>query len=274
MKDFDKLWDYSDPAGTEIKFREILDEVRNSNDNSLYLQLKTQIARTLGLQMKFDDAHTLLDEVEKELSVKDDPVARVRYLLERGRAFNSSQQKEKARELFLSAYELAKKIGEDNFAVDAAHMMGIVEPGDESLRWNEIAMKDAEASDVPKARNWLGSLYKAFATFTKCKKWYEEKERLSETAIAKWSIAKTLRMMGKTDEALEIQQALHKDIEDGKAGSEGYIYEELMECYLLKNGKEKAAEFAGKAYDLLSKDIWVAENEKDKLDRLKKISES
>ena len=68
--------------------------------------------------------------------------------------------------------------------------------------------------------------------------------------------------------------ALHKDIEDGKAGSEGYIYEELMECYLLKNGKEKAAEFAGKAYDLLSKDIWVAENEKDKLDRLKKISES
>lgn len=288
MKDFDKLWDYSDPAGTEIKFREILDEVKNSNDNSAYLQLQTQIARTLGLQMKFDEAHTLLDEVENELAVNDDPVARVRYLLERGRAFNSSKQKEKARELFLNAYELAKKESEDNFAVDAAHMMGIVEPGDESLRWNEIAMQDAEASDVPKARNWLGSLYnntgwtyfdmkdydKALTTFTKCKNWYEEKERPLETAIAKWSIAKTLRMMGKTDEALEIQLALLKDIEDGKAGSDGYIYEELMECYIIKNEKEKAADFAGKAYELLSKDIWVAENEKDKLERLKTISES
>lgn len=288
MKDFDKLWDYHDPAGTEIKFREILDEVKNSNDTSSFLQLKTQIARTLGLQMKFDDAHNFLNEVEKEISVNDDPVARVRYYLERGRAFNSSKQKEKARELFLSAYELAKKEGEDNFAVDAAHMMGIVEPADESLRWNEIAMKDAEASEVPKARNWLGSLYnntgwtyfdmkdydKAHAVFTKCKNWYEEKESPLETAIAKWSIAKTLRMMGKTDEALEIQLALLKDIEDGKAGSDGYIYEELMECFLLKNEKEKAADYAGKAYELLSKDIWVAENEKDKLERLKKISES
>jgi len=286
VKDFDKLWDYNDPAGTELKFKNLLEETKNSGDNSAYLQLQTQIARTLGLQMKFDDAHKLLDEVEKELSDKEDPVARVRYLLERGRAFNSSKQKDKARELFLKAYELAKKEGEDNFAVDAAHMMGIVEPGDESLRWNEIAMKDAEDSDVPKARNWLGSLYnntgwtyfdmkdydKALAVFTKCKNWYEEKERPLEIAIAKWSIAKTLRMMGKTDEALEIQLALLKDIEDGKAGSDGYIYEELTECYLLKNEKTKASDFAGKAYELLSKDIWVAENEKEKLERLKNIS--
>lgn len=250
-----------------------------------YLQLQTQIARTLGLQMKFDEAHSLLDEVENNLT-ENSGAEKVRYLLERGRVFNSSGQKEKSRELFLKAYELSKQTGEDNYAVDAAHMMGIVETGDESLRWNEIAVKDAEASDVPNARNWLGSLYnntgwtyfdmkdydKALTVFTKCQKWYEEKERPPETAIAKWSIAKTLRMMDKTDDALEIQLTLLKNIEDGKAGSDGYVFEELMECYLLKNEKEKAAEYAGKAYELLSKDIWVAKNEKDKLERLKKIS--
>ncbi|MBS1517149.1 MAG: hypothetical protein JSS91_03600 [Bacteroidetes bacterium] len=286
MKDFDKLWDYNDPAGTEIKFRELLDEVKNSNDKSAYLQLETQIARTLGLQMKFDDAHKLLDEVESELT-DDLSAAKIRYLLERGRVFNSSKQKDKSRDLFLKAYEIAKSTGEDFYAVDAAHMMGIIEPGEESLKWNETAMKDAESSESDSAKGWLGSLYnntgwtyfdmkdyeKALELFLKCRQWHEERKKGLTLAIAKWSVAKTLRMMGKTDESLDIQLALLKDIEDGKAVSDGYVYEELMELYLIKNEKEKAAEYAGKSYELLSKDIWVAENEKDKLERLKKISE-
>ena len=63
--DFDSLWDYSNPDQTEIKFREILSQI--STSTPAYLELVTQIARTQGLQRKFDEAHQTLDQVEKAL---------------------------------------------------------------------------------------------------------------------------------------------------------------------------------------------------------------
>src|SRR5690606_19946505 len=57
LPDFDALWDYSQPAATETKFREILPLAQESGDLSYRLQLETQIARALGLQQKFDEAH-------------------------------------------------------------------------------------------------------------------------------------------------------------------------------------------------------------------------
>ena len=63
--DFDSLWDYSNPEQTEIKFREVLKQILESE--SAYLELLTQIARTQGLQRKFDEAHQTLDQVEKKL---------------------------------------------------------------------------------------------------------------------------------------------------------------------------------------------------------------
>ena len=145
--EFDKLWNYSEPAATERKFRDLLPTTR---DTDTRLQLLTQIARTLGLQRKFDEAHAILDGVEKEMTLGLETV-RVRCLLERGRAFNSSKQPDRARPLFLEAWErgLAAKL--DDYAVDAAHMMAIVEPPEKKLAWNEKAMAVAEASSEPRA---------------------------------------------------------------------------------------------------------------------------
>ncbi|MBK8383677.1 MAG: hypothetical protein IPL16_17650 [Ignavibacteria bacterium] len=153
--EFDKLWNYSKPDETEKKFRELLPEIKASGDKSAYLQLLTQIARTLGLQRKFEDAHKLLDETETQLT-DDDPVSKIRYQLERGRTFNSSGKTEKAEELFLKAYELGLNSGEENLTVDAAHMMAIVKSGEQSLEWNEAAMKLAENSSNLQQRNgWV-----------------------------------------------------------------------------------------------------------------------
>src|SRR5205809_4269353 len=46
MADFDKLWDYQDPAGTEKKFRELLPAAEAAGDASYVAELLTQIART------------------------------------------------------------------------------------------------------------------------------------------------------------------------------------------------------------------------------------
>src|SRR5579883_412461 len=104
LPDFDPLWDYEHPAQTEAAFRQLLPQAEASGDASYHLQLLTQIARVQGLQRRFDDAHATLDAVAARLS-DDLALARVRYLLERGRVFNSSGQPETSLALFQQAYE-------------------------------------------------------------------------------------------------------------------------------------------------------------------------
>jgi len=53
----------------------------------------------------------------------------VRYLLERGRTFNSAGEKDRARPLFVQAWEIAGAAGLEGLAVDAAHMVPIVVGG-------------------------------------------------------------------------------------------------------------------------------------------------
>lgn len=283
--EFDKLWNYNDPEETEKKFRELIPSLKPSGDKDLYLQLLTQISRTLGLQMKFDEAHKLLDEIQVDIDDKS-RLAGLRYLLERGRVYNSSKEKSKAKELFLQAFETGRDMKEDDYTVDAAHMMAIVEAGEESLKWNEAAMKIAEDSEDEDAKRWLGSLYnntgwtyfdmkdygKAFEMFEKCKDWHEKRKTGQGLFIAKWSVAKTMRLMGQTDEAIDIQIKLKKEIEEGISDEDGYVYEELGECYLEKGDREKAGLYFAKAYKLLSKDIWLSANEKDRLNRIKELS--
>jgi hypothetical protein len=121
--DFDQLWDYDDPAATERRFRELLPRI--TAGTPAHLELLTQIARAQALQRDFDAAHRTLDSVGAELDGGGERV-HIRYLLERGRTFNSSQQPERARPLFLAAWERARAAGADFYAIDAAHMVAIV----------------------------------------------------------------------------------------------------------------------------------------------------
>lgn len=261
QEDFDKLWNYGDPAGTEQKFR------------AVQAQLLTQIARCQGLQGKFEDAHKTLDEAEK-LDAGD--LAKTRLLLERGRVWNSSGNKDKAKPLFEEAYRVASKIREDFHACDALHMLGIVSEPKAALEWNAKAIALAEAS--PKAKNWLGPLYnntgwthhdlgeyeKALEFFKKALAVYEELKRPGAVLYAKYSVGRALRLLGRLDEALRLQQSL-----DPK---DGYVCEEIGECLLAQGKKADAKPWFGKAYDELSKDEWLVANEPRRLARLKELS--
>src|SRR6267143_2538596 len=145
LPDFDSLWDYDHPGATERKFRKLLPVALDSRDLPYLSQLLTQIARTEGLQRKFQDAHKTLDRVQKALDKTDDKT-RVRYLLERGRVYNSSRKPDEARPIFQEALDLALKSKDDFNAVDAAHMMAIVEPTEKQLQWNLKALDLAENS--------------------------------------------------------------------------------------------------------------------------------
>jgi tetratricopeptide (TPR) repeat protein len=285
LPNFDELWDYTDPQKTEEKFRALLPEAKEKGD-SYYGQLMTQIARAEGLQQKYEEAHKTLDTV-KTMITDELVVVKIRYLLERGRVFNSSKMPEKARPLFSEAMELAEEHGEDFYAIDAVHMMQIVDPPEKQLEWAEKAIEMAEESEDKRAKRWLGPLYnntgwsyfdlkqfdKALELFDKSLEWREEKEDEMGIRIAKWCIARTYRELGRIDEAFEIQRALEKEIKEKGVDADGYVFEELGELLLIKGDKSVAKPYFKKAYDLLSKDPWLSKNEPDRIKRLKELGE-
>lgn len=278
----DSLWNYRDPEGSEAKFRALLDDA--ADDPRYRAEVKTQIARALGLSRKFDEAHAQLGEVE-ELVDDSMPLVRVRLALERGRAFRSSGSPEKGKPLFEAAMQAAIEGGFEFYAVDAAHMVALVHEGAEALAWTERALDMAESAQDERARGWRGSLYNnlgwtyydlgrfddALPLFVKHEAMLAEAGRTYNEAIAKWAQGKMLRALGRLDEALAIQEALlpHPERQDNDA--EGYTREEIGECLLaLGRTDESKAHFA-RAHALLSPDEWLQENEADRLDRLKEL---
>ena len=87
------------------------------------------------------------------------------------------------------------------------------------------------------------------------------------TRVAKWTVARGLRSIGRLDDAERIQRALA--IETEAAGApDGFIYEELAEIALARNDPAGAKPWAAKAYALLKEDIWLKANEASRLTRL------
>jgi len=280
----DNLWDYGKPEVTEKKFLELLQK-RNETHFEYFLEVETQLARTQSLQQNFQKAHKILDDVEARLNEKM-IVVRIRYLLERGRTYNSNREKESAKKLFEQAFHLAKEHQQDFYSIDSAHMLGIVHDYPENLKWNETAMQIAEKSEGAKARKWLASLYNnigwayhdkedyptALEHFEKALSCREAEKDIKKIPIAKWCIARCLRSLGKLNEALYIQESIKAEQEDKQIEPDGYVHEELGELYLLFNKKEESKLHFGKAYQLLSADIWMKANETKRLERLEKLS--
>lgn len=152
--DIDSFWEYANPEASEKRFRAALVGVQGNE----YLEILTQIARTYSLRGRFEDAHVLLDEVERH-NPNAGTRLHVHYLLERGRTLNSSGQVEKARPLFVEAWERAQSTNLEGLMVDAAHMVAISCAGTpEAILWNQRGLTLARHSQEPKARALLPAI--------------------------------------------------------------------------------------------------------------------
>lgn len=272
----DQLWDFGNPAESEARFRARLAEAIGMEA----LLLHTQVARSLGLQRRFDEADDVLDAVEEALP-PGDSLARVRMLLERGRVRNSSGRKQESLPYFQEAYRMAQRLGEDFYTVDAAHMLGIAETGAASIEWNERALDTARKSGDERTRGWRGSLlnnlawtYHDLGQFPRALALFEETVTIRQAQgkpeplrIARWSVARCKRSLGRIDEALKEQQALAEELHQN-GGSDGYVSEELGECLWALGRQEEARPHLRRAYVVLSEDPWLRENEAARLDRM------
>jgi len=231
MTDPSELWNFDDPAGSERRFRTAAETAEGTHR----LVLLTQVARALGLQERYDEAHVLLDD----LSVADPEVA-TRSALERGRLLRSAGDQEAARPHFEAAATTAREAGLEALLVDALHMVALAAPADEQQRLTEEALAVARASSDQAARDWDASLLNnlgmvhadagdwqaALATFQEALAARERIGDAGRTRVAKWMVGWSLRNLGRTEEALSMQTALKAELE--AAGEEDpYVDEEL-----------------------------------------------
>jgi tetratricopeptide (TPR) repeat protein len=274
--DVTQLWDFAQPAVSEERFRAALADATGEDA----LVLRTQLARALGLQRRFDECAAELDVVQAAVQAADDPSPLVRtYLnLERGRMVNSSGDKDSARPLFMAALTEAERARLDRLAADAAHMMAIVESGEAQIPWAQRALAIAEASPDPMAKRWVGSVTNNLGWTLHGLGRLEEAQRHWEHAlafwlddgdperihVARWTVARGLRSLGRYDEALAIQQGL--------AGTDdGYVEEEIGELLLALGRHVEAQPHFAQAHELLVQDTWLAESEPQRLARLAEL---
>jgi tetratricopeptide (TPR) repeat protein len=274
--EIDALWDYADPAVSEARFRAVLESASGPER----LEFVTQIARAQGLQGRFEEGHATIDQIADEVSGRQ----RVRYLLERGRLFNSAGEPEQAVSLFREAVAEAEGCGEVALEIDARHMLGIAAPVEEREAWTRSAIDRAERATDPAARRWLGSLLnnlgwslhdsgqfdEALACFERVLAWQQENGSERAIRIARWSVGRALRSCGHVERALAVQESLAQSMATGEP--DGYVFEEIGECLLALGRDAEARPWFARAWSALSTDEWLVRTEPDRLDRLRELS--
>ena len=255
------------------------------------MELDTQLARAQGLQGRFAHALLTLDAVEEGL-LPDERRAAIRYQLEMGRVLRSSGNTEGAQPYFEKAVMLAEAAGEEVLEVDARHMVALAEPEPaRRLQLNQDTLERASASSHPRARRWRGSLWnnvgmdlqalgrldEAEAAFRKSfEAWSEDSPE--RAPIARWMIGWTLRLQGRLQEALEIQESLAKQYRQGGTDA-GYVYEELGEIHLaLIDGPFRADHLALTKSSFHTAYLYLKDNpdlagEPERLARIKRLGE-
>jgi tetratricopeptide (TPR) repeat protein len=247
---------------SEARFKAALADA--SGDDRLILS--TQIARAHGLRCDFEGARHVLGEMEPQLQGAS-PEVRARHALELGRTFASavhpqdSQTRETlefARDHYMRALRIAEETGLDGLAIDAIHMLAFVDtaPSDQ-LKWGRKALAVSLASTQSAATRWeasirnnvgyalhqLGRFDEALDEFELALALREAGTNRQAINVAHWMVAWTLRSMGRTAEALEIQLCLEKEYEqEGKPSP--YVFEELEHLYQAMGDETRAKAYA------------------------------
>jgi len=255
MIDPTPLWDFDDPEGSEQRFREAAADATGADR----LVLLTQVARALGLQDRFTEAHDTLDQVlsgpptvagPDEAPTVDSEVS-TRVALERGRLFRSAGRPEEARPCFEAAVADARGADMDALLVDALHMVALVIPADRQEALLGEALEVARASSDPAARRWEASLLNnlgmthadagewepALAVFERALAARRVTGEAGDVRIARWMVAWALRNLGRTGEALAIQRELKAELL-AAGDADPYVDEELQ---LLIGGPDSPA---------------------------------
>lgn len=146
----DELWYFADARGSEERLRAAFEVAADPVERR---ELRTQIARALGLQERFTEAHGVLDALDL-----DEPVVAVRVALERGRLHNSAGAPVEAAWHFRRAADLAAAHGLTFLRIDALHMLAIADSAN-AEEHTDTALRELATVDDPRTLRWLVGLH-------------------------------------------------------------------------------------------------------------------
>jgi tetratricopeptide (TPR) repeat protein len=285
MAPLDDLWDFDDPSASEARFRVAIQSADADGDALAADEARTQLARSVGLQDRFAEGHEILNRLDADHPAEDR--VRVRARLERGRLLRSSGDVAASAGPFAAAWELARTLGEDGLAVDAAHMLAIVDAPPGERAWHARALDLADTSTDPDARRWRGSLWNnigwacfdagdldgAMAAFETALAARRDQDKPREARVAEWCIARCLRALGRPAEALAIHERLAVEMSAAGDHEDGYASEEIAECLLAMGREEEARPHFARAAKLFGADPGLARHEPDRIARLRRLAE-
>ena len=157
---------------------------------------------------------------------------------------NSTDDAAGAAPYFAEAHRLATDAGVGGLAIDALHMQAIAAGGtdgpDAARVIDERALAEIEASDDPQVRRWLGSILnnlgwdlhdsgrpdEALAVFERAVEARAAADDHAAWLVARWCVGRTLRTLGRYDEALALMRELAAD---PVGADDDYVHEEIAE---------------------------------------------
>ena len=219
----DRLWDFADPVTSEERFRAAADdEGRPAHERAV---MTTQLARAIGIQRRDDEALALLDEVEsaerEDESAEEAAELRARIALERGRIAATAERFDDAVPLFTKAVREAALSGSTFLVLDALHMLALHDSGHEE-EWATEGFDLLDGVRDPRLKRWGVALHNnlgwtkhdggdAVAALHHFERAVEAADRYGTAGqqhVARWSVGRALRSLGRTEEALELQREL------------------------------------------------------------------
>ena len=241
----EQMWDFGEPAASRARF---LAAAQTASGDEM-VALRSQVARTYGLEGEFDLARAVLAELEP-LVADAGPEARARYLLEVGRTWVSAthepdsltdDDRATALSVFDQAAREARLAGHDGLLIDALHMSAAVpRDAEERIRLAEQAVEAADSSDDEEARRWRAAVLHnlgyeqasagrndaADSTLRAALRARREGDDAVATRVARWMVAWNLRLTGDLETALSMQEELRADCEAAGA-PDPYVDEEI-----------------------------------------------
>ena len=256
------LWDFDDLDATERRLRA---QLESETADAGRAEVLTQLARVCGLRGDFGAGEALLDDAASLGGTN--PTVATRVDLERGRLRRSGGDPVTARPLFESAFALALEARQHFIAADAAHMVALVATDrDDVVDWTQRGVGLAELHED--ASYWLGPLLNnlgweyyeagelelALDAFERALRARErDPSNAAAVEIARYAVGKTLRALGRSDEAIPLlEQAVAWAEREG--APDGWFHEELAEEYAAVGRPDDAREQARLAIPLLERD--------------------
>lgn len=300
LENFDELiGNIGDPKLVEAALTKLLPEAQKLSNNSIYLQMLSQIALMQAVQKKFDQAHTTLDDAQAQLNATD-YVALARILLERGRTFQQQGDIEQAQQYFDQSYQVSKQHNLDYHTINAAHMIAIVVPAlDEKIAWNLLALDLALKTHDKKAAQWLAPLHNNLGqnyfdahNYQKSHEYYEKALELfagdsrysdAHKLFARWTIGRCMRALNRLDKALDIQTAILREVQNLEQAKQygmpaemfflirGFVYEELAYIFMLQEQIHEAKKYAKLALNDLENNEMFITTSPERIKDLKNI---